>query len=155
MVDVRLASPDDLDALAALRRAWVEEQHGGPVEDPGFETDFRAWSAREGDVRVTWLAESGPTALGMVNLRVFDRMPRPGRAPSRWGYLSNFFVRAEHRGSGVGRQLLERCVRYADDNGFVRVVLSPSELSVPLYLRAGFGPATSLLLRPAPMDDRG
>ena len=150
MADVRLASPDDVDALAALRRAWVEEQHGSPVDDPDFEADFRAWFAGEGDLRITWLAESEGLPVGMVNLRIFDRMPRPGRAPSRWGYLSNFFVRADHRGRGVGSRLLEHCVRYADDHGFVRVVLSPSELSVPLYVRTGFGPATSLLLRPAP-----
>jgi len=154
MAEVRLASPGDVDALAALRRAWVEEQHGGPVDDPAFEADFRAWFAGEGDLRITWLAEAEGLALGMVNLRIFDRMPRPGRAPSRWGYLSNFFVRAEHRGRGVGGRLLEHCVRYADDHGFVRVVLSPSELSVPLYVRTGFGPATSLLLRPAPTDGR-
>ena len=149
-VGVRLASPEDSDALASLRRAWVEEQHGGPVDDPAFEGDFLSWFAREDDVRVTWLAESEGMALGMVNLRVFDRMPRPGRAPSQWGYLSNFFVRAEHRGIGIGRGLLEHCVRYADDHGFVRLVLSPSELSVPLYVRAGFGPATALLVRDLP-----
>ena len=35
-------------------------------------------------------------------------------------------------------------------NGFVRVVLSPTERSVPLYERTGFGPADALMLRTPP-----
>jgi GNAT superfamily N-acetyltransferase len=146
-VQIRRASAEDLDALAALRRAWVEEQAGGPVDDPGFESDFARWYEREHDQRVAWLAMDGDHAVGMVNMLVFTRMPRPGRPVSRWGYLSNFFVRADQRGSGLGGRLLSTCVEHADTHDFVRIVLSPSERSRSLYLRAGFGAADSLLVR--------
>ena len=43
--------------------------------------------------------------------------------------------------------MLDACTSYADSHGFVRIVLSPSERSVPLYARAGFVPATSLMVR--------
>jgi hypothetical protein len=39
---------------------------------------------------------------------------------------------------------------HADEHGFARLVLSPSERSVPFYARAGFEPATSLMVRPGP-----
>jgi GNAT superfamily N-acetyltransferase len=149
-VEVRQAGTADVDALAALRRAWVEEQSGGPVHDAGFEADFARWFAREHEQRVSWLALSHDQPIGMVNLLVFTRMPRPGRTVSQWGYLSNFFVAAAHRSSGVGSRLLSTCVEYADAHDFVRVVLSPSERSRSLYLRAGFGAADSLLVREAP-----
>ncbi len=73
-------------------------------------------------------------------------MPRPGRRPSRWGYLGNAFVLAVYRNQGIGRQLLDAVLGYAGQNGFARVVLSPSERSIPFYRRAGFGPADALML---------
>jgi len=86
----------------------------------------------------------------MMNLAIFERMPRPGRAPSRWGYLSNAFVLAAHRNQGIGGQLVAAVLSYVDQNGFARVVLSPSERSIPFYERAGFGPAYTLMLRTSP-----
>jgi hypothetical protein len=41
-------------------------------------------------------------------------------------------------------------VACADAGGFARVVLSPSQRSVPFYRRAGFGPAGALLSREHP-----
>lgn len=84
----------------------------------------------------------------MANLLVFTRMPRPGRPePSRWGYLANVFVLATHRDGGVGSRMLGAATAYADGQGFARLVLSPSQRSVPFYARAGFVPATSLMVR--------
>jgi len=149
-VQIRRASVEDLGALAALRRAWVEEQAGAPVADEAYEQAFAEWFAREHEQRVTWLAVAEGEPVGMLNLLVFTRMPRPGRPVSRWGYLSNFFVLAAHRGAGLGARLLETCVEHADAHDFVRIVLSPSERSRSLYLRAGFGAADSLLVREQP-----
>ena len=144
---IRLATTADAPALAALRRAWVEENAGAPVADDGFEETFAGWFAAERDQRVTWIAESGGAAVGMVNILVFYRMPRPGLAANRWAYLANLYVVPAHRAQGLGRELVEACTGYADEHDFVRIVLSPSEQSVPLYERAGFGPATELMVR--------
>jgi GNAT superfamily N-acetyltransferase len=74
----------------------------------------------------------------MINVTVFVRMPRPGRPERRWGYIANVFVLAAHRSTGVGSALLDAAVAHARDHGFVRLVLNPSERSIPLYRRAGF-----------------
>jgi GNAT superfamily N-acetyltransferase len=146
---IRQADDADLAAIALLRRQWTQE-HGGVIDDPGFDERLAAWFARESSRRITWLAEADGGPVGMMNLAVFERMPRPGRASSRWGYLSNAFVLAAYRDQGIGGQLLSALLGYADDKGFVRVVLSPSERSVPFYERAGFGPADALMLRTPP-----
>lgn len=146
-IQIRRVGTNDVGALAALRRAWVEEQAGGDVDDPGYEVAFAEWFDREHDQRVTWVALGGGDAIGMLNMLVFTRMPRPGRPVSQWGYLANFFVRAEHRGEGVGGRLLAACVEHADAHDYVRIVLSPSERSIPLYRRAGFSPADDLMIR--------
>ncbi|MGA9343625.1 MAG: GNAT family N-acetyltransferase [Nocardioidaceae bacterium] len=155
---IRIARPGDSAAVASLRRAWTEEQAGEPIDDDGFDGEFDSWFAREADQRVTWLAEDGDDPVGMLNMLVFTRMPRPRsaseRRPKQWGYIANFYVRADWRNAGVGRMLLDEAVEHADDHGFARIVLSPSELSVPLYARAGFVPATSLMIRHVSADDR-
>lgn len=77
---------------------------------------------------------------------VFDRMPRPGRRPGGWGYLGNAFVLATQRNQGIGRLLLDAALAFAADHRFARVVLSPSERSIPFYRRAGFRSADELLV---------
>ena len=120
------------------------------VDDPDFERRFRQWHDAESSRRVTWLAEVDGDPVGMVSLAVFERMPRPGRPAGCWGYLGNAYVRAEHRGRGIGTALLSALLDYADARRLERVVLSPSPRSVPLYRRAGFGEADMLLARVLP-----
>jgi GNAT superfamily N-acetyltransferase len=153
---IRIATAGDVRALAWLRREWIREQAGEVgdgtpgSDDPGFEQRFADWFATEALRRVTWLAEIGGQAVGMVNLAIFERMPSPGRPPSRWGYLGNAYVRAGYRDRGIGAALLAALLAHADANRLARVVLSPSPRSVPLYRRSGFGPADMLLARPLP-----
>ena len=146
---IRRAEDADVPAIVALRSEWTQEW-GGAADDPGFAERFADWFERESPRRVTWLAEADGRAVGMMNLSVFDRMPRPGQAPSSWGYLANAFVLAAYRNRGIGGKLLAALLGYADANHFARVVLSPSQRAIPLYQRAGFAPADSLLLRALP-----
>jgi GNAT superfamily N-acetyltransferase len=151
---IRRAEHADLAAIVQLRREWAQEEHGD-IADPDFDENLAAWFARESSRRIMWLAEEGGRPVGMMNLAIYERMPRPGRALSRWGYLGNVFVLAAYRNRGIGSQLVSAALNYADENEFVRVVLSPTERSIPLYERAGFGPAAALMLRtplPAPAD---
>jgi len=151
-VAIRRAVDDDVPALARLRRAWTEEQEPSGADpdfcvDPDFEARFAAWYRAESPRRVTWVAEDEGRLVGMVNLAVFTRMPRPGRPPSRWGYLGNAFILAPYRNRGIGRRLVDALLEYAAEQGFVRVVLSPSDRSVPFYQRAGFGRADMLMAK--------
>jgi GNAT superfamily N-acetyltransferase len=148
---VRVAGPADATALAALRRAWTVEQTG-PVADEGFEARFLAWHERESARRLSWVAEVSGQPVGMMNLSVFERMPRPGRATGTWGYLGNAFVLAARRNQGVGSRLLVALLAYADEHSYVRVVLSPSARSVPFYQRHGFTADHDLLVRAGARD---
>jgi GNAT superfamily N-acetyltransferase len=152
VADVTVERVDPADAaatvaLAALRRAWVEERRG-PQDDPGFEAGFEAWWADEAPQRLAWLARVEGEPVGMVNLLEFTRMPSPGAPAGRWGYLGNAFVLARHRDAGIGRLLLDALVAEARARDYVRIVLSPSARSVPFYRRAGFRDATELLVLP-------
>ena len=102
---IRRAEHADLAAIVELRREWTREEHGD-IADPDFEENLAAWFAREWSRRIIWLAEVGGRPAGMMNLAIYERMPRPGRALSRWGYLGNVFVLAAYRNRGIGSQLV-------------------------------------------------
>ena len=143
---VRPATDADVEAMAALRRAWVEED-AGPVDDPAYEPAFAEWYDREGDHRLAWIGFVDGVPVGMLNLLEYRRMPRPDRLDSRWGYISNVFVLREYRNDGLGRRLLDAALAAARERHYVRLVLSPSERAIPFYGRAGFVPADELMIR--------
>lgn len=140
---VRPAGSADVDALARLRAAWREEEATAQYVET-----FREWFERERATRRWWLAETDGLTVGIVNVKIFERMPNPGRAPSRWGYLANLYVLPPYRGGGGGGRLLDAAVQHARTEGFVRLVLAPSELALPLYHRHGFRTADELLVLP-------
>lgn len=132
-MEVRQAGADDVDSLARLRATWH-----GCEPSIAFLAAFRGWFLREQASRWWWLADDDRTAIGMVNLKLFERMPSPDRAPSRWGYLANLFVVPDRRDRGIGGALVAALVARARTEELVRVVLSPSELSVPCTHSTGF-----------------
>ena len=151
-VVIRVAGQADSGALAHLRALWS----GDSDEDPEFESRMAGWLAAEGARRTTWLAAVADRPVGMASLFEYRRMPKPGRADSRWGYVSNVFVRDDHRRRGIGSALLAAVIAAADERSYARLVVSPSRSALSLYRRGGFvvpgeaAGADALLVRPGP-----
>src|SRR5215213_10359022 len=132
MTAIRQASVADAAALAALRALFLTGDEG----DAAFAQHVATWLVEEGDRRTTWLAEREGRPIGMASLFEYRRMPKPGLAGSRWGYVSNMFVREEARDAGVGAALLEAVIAAAEQRGYARLVLSPAERAIPFFARA-------------------
>lgn len=140
---VRVADCGDVDELLRLRSVWRNVD-----TDRAFASAFRDWFRTEEPTRWWWLATDGGVGVGMVNVKLFARMPSPKAVPSRWGYLANLFVVPGSRGQGIGSELVRCALGRAREDGLARVVLSPSERSHPLYVRLGFRSADELLVHP-------
>ena len=93
------------------------------------------------DLPVTWVAvdETG-TALGAVALGPSDVEDRPELMPCVWGMV----VRADLRGRGVGRLLLQRLERFAMDRGYPAVWVATGPPAVGYYERCGWQRAEEL-----------
>lgn len=79
-VSVRLAQDADVGVIAGLRRAWNEENAGAPIQDDGFDATFSAWWEAERSSRAFFVVEVGGVAVGMANVKRYERMPFAGRA---------------------------------------------------------------------------
>jgi GNAT superfamily N-acetyltransferase len=141
----RPAIDADVATIAALRRAWTEEDAGGPIADPGYERAFAAWWATESAHRRHWVAEVAGEVVGMASVVEMRRMPQPGRPPRPWGYVHHVFVLVSHRDAGVGAALLEHLIGECRAAGYTRLVLHPRDRSWPFYERLGFRPADDLV----------
>jgi GNAT superfamily N-acetyltransferase len=149
VISVRRCSDDDVSVVADLRRAWNEENADAVVEVDGYRVAFAAWWNEERQSRTFFVVEVDAVAVGMANVKRYDRMPVAGRStPGWWGYVGNVFVLAEYRNAGVGRALMDDLIGWAFGAGAEHLRLAPSPLSVPFYDRLGFTPGSVVQLDP-------
>lgn len=149
-IAVSIVGPEALADLVALRLVWHPASNSD--EQAQLDVEFRDWFEKESGRRVFFLALDDDLPIGMVNLVLFDRMPVVGRSAGGWGYLSNMFVLERYRDRGVGQQLLAAFKTHADGLGLERIVLKPTERSIPFYGRHGFGAQNELMVRQLPQS---
>jgi predicted GNAT family N-acyltransferase len=120
-VDVRVADgEDDREAALTVRReVFIEEQ--GVSED--VEMDGKE------DEAVHFLAIADDDPVGTARLREVE----PGV-----GKVERVAVVADHRGEGVGRDLMERLEAEADDRGIDRLVMHAQTRVEAFYERLGY-----------------
>jgi GNAT superfamily N-acetyltransferase len=124
---VRLASMDDLDALASLvvRANGTYREWAGPGWDPPTLAHERSrWRERFEDA-AAWNAvgESTDKLLGCVSFT--DARVRQGRGKRipDLAHLSRMFVFPEHWGHGIGGLLLNRAVEEMRPRGYKQAQL--------------------------------
>ncbi|MCQ1946365.1 MULTISPECIES: GNAT family N-acetyltransferase [unclassified Arthrobacter] len=141
---IREGTPLDILELARLRAAWVAEAGGDGRADAGFVDEFSSWLAANPRTFFVAASDAGDALIGMLNLSIFERMPKPGKPASVWVYLANAYVLPAHRNAGVGSSLVSAAVDYARCLGAARIVTSPAGESKDFYARHGFETAEEL-----------
>ena len=147
-LSVRVASPADAAALAKLRfdlRASMHEIH---EDEAAFVERCTRWMRErlgaDGRWRC-WIAESENVQVGSVWVQLIEKIPNPIAEPERYVYLTNFYVRPEHRSKGVGAKLLSEALAWSRSQKAELVLLRPTERSKSLYARHGFSPAEDFM----------
>ena len=152
-VVIRPAEEADLPALAALR--WEFRTDGAePVEErAAFEARFREWVAvalADGSWRV-WVAqrpggERPGDVVGHLYAARIAKLPNPVEEPENHLYLSNLYVRPEHRGRGIAALLLDAALADTGGSGgdIDATILWARPGTAGLYARYGFGDSPEL-----------
>lgn len=121
-VNIRYATPDDTQTLVSVL--------GLDVPIPAAVSEEVSQDPRD---RV-WLAEcaDGSGVVGLVGLRMIQ---------THSGEIHDLWVAPEHRGRGVGVQLMEACLGYCRDHGVIKTLLHAEEnqtAAIHLFKKVGF-----------------
>ena len=136
-VTVRLVEPRDADATRAIyNREVAESTVTFDMVERSLE-EQRAWVASHRGAHAAVVAvDDDHTVLGFGSLSPYRS--RPAYAPT---VEDSVYVHREHRGQGVGRQLLEDLVERAREHGFHSVIariVGGHAASIALHDRCGF-----------------
>ncbi len=140
-IDVRLATEPDALMLARLRYDFRNEFHELTEHDEAFVERCRVWMQdrlRTGSHWKCWIAERGQAVVGNVWAQFVEKIPNPLAEPEQYVYVTNFYVRAEHRGTGVGAKLMAAVLAWTRSESVHTIILWPSKRSRDFYSRHGF-----------------
>ena len=91
-----------------------------------------------------WLAESEQTPVGNIWAQLVEKIPNPAETEC-YLYVTNFYVREQYRGKGIGTRLLSEVLTWGKTSNAHTAILWPRERSKSLYLRHGFSVADDLM----------
>jgi GNAT superfamily N-acetyltransferase len=149
-VEVRSASESDAVMLAQLRYELRSSLHEVVENDVTFIERCTTWMherLQRGSYWKCWIAEWNQMPVGSVWAQLIEKIPNPIAEPESYVYLTNFYVREQYRGKGVGAMLLSEVLAWSKSNNAHTVILWPTERSKPFYLRHGFLNAEDVILR--------
>lgn len=155
---LRPAAPGDAAALGRLGALLVAVHHGfdparfiapGPGTEQGYGRFLAAELARS-EVLVL-VAERQGEVLGYVYAQLEGNDWMSLRGPA--GVIHDLIVDPDHRGTGLGRRLLEEALRRLRERGAPRVLLSSAkqnEAAQRLFAAFGFRPTMVEMTREWP-----
>jgi len=100
---------------------------------------------RSGSSWQCWIAECDERPCGNVWAQMVEKIPNPAAETECYVYLTNFYVREEYRGQGIGTRLLSEVLTWSKAKNAHTVILWPRERSKSLYARHGFAAADDLM----------
>jgi len=147
-VSIRLATPSDALALARSRYSFRSSLGIPCEEEESFVERCCLWMqsrlGEQGSWRC-WVAEREHAIVGNLWMHLIEKIPNPVIEPEHHAYVTNFYVREEERGRGIGSKLLEAALEWAKAQDVHAVILWPTQQSRPLYERHGFAVRDDLL----------
>jgi GNAT superfamily N-acetyltransferase len=153
---IRTAGAEDVDVVCGLRFEFMAGFRGGRADefDPEFQEATRVFVRRSlaGGTLLTWLAEEARTAVGLVSVVLQEVPPRSDDIRTLEGLVVNMYVRSSHCRQGIGRLLLDACLRAAPEHGLRRLNLYATSDGRPLYAGRGFVIRDNWMVLDVPAD---
>ena len=147
-IKVRPATESDALTLARLRYEFRSLFHHVREDEATFVDRCTVWMQerlRSESLWKCWIAELQDTPVGNVWVQLVEKIPNPIEEPEYYIYLTNFYVREQHRSHGVGSMVLSEIVAWARSKNVKTVILWPTERSKPFYMRHGFATAEDVM----------
>ena len=85
-----------------------------------------------------FIAEYQEEIIAHVSLQIVTNIPIPNNLENSWAYLTNAYTKLEFRKKGIGTQLIQNALEWADNNDIHKIILWPRDASIKIYKRFGF-----------------
>jgi GNAT superfamily N-acetyltransferase len=145
---IRLATERDAAMLARFRLELRSSSRTVVENEQEFLARCELWMQERLRTRSEWqcwIAEQQAVAVGAVWAQVVEKIPNPVGEAECLVYLTNFYVREEYRGAGIGARLLVAVLEWSKSKNAEKVILWPTERSKPFYQRHGFSFAADVM----------
>ena len=141
-LSIRDARSEELDAIALMMRDAYSEYATpmGPEKWERYSRDITDLHSRL-PISELIVAEEGGRLLGAVTYYSHTNQSAKLRWPRGWAAIRLLAVAPEGRGKGIGRVLMEECLRRSRQHGSVGMGLRTTELMTVaqgMYERMGF-----------------
>lgn len=147
-IQIKVATEDDAPLLARFRYELRSSSAEMIESDEQFIERCTLWMRERlhgGSCWRCWIAESDEVPCGNIWAELVEKIPNPVVEGECYIYVTNFYVREQYRGKGIGSQLLSEVLRWAKTKNAHTAILWPRERSKSLYLRHGFSAADDLM----------
>lgn len=147
-IKIRVATESDAPVLARFRYELRSSGRETIESEEEFSERCMRWiqpRLHSGASWRCWIAECEQTPVGNIWSQLVEKIPNPAAETECYLYVTNFYVREEYRGEGIGTMLLSEALTWAKTNNAHTAILWPRERSKSLYLRHGFIAADDLM----------
>ena len=147
MVDIRIASKDDIDRMMNIRIEMLKVVNDLP-EDYEY-SDEMINESREyfltGD-QMTVLALDGEETVGCASMSFIRVMPTFDHPTGRRAHLMNVYTRDEYRRQGIARKMVKLLIDESWSEGVTEISLDATVSGRPLYESMGFTDSTECMI---------
>lgn len=147
-ITIRIASASDAIALARLRYSLRSLLDRPQENEETFVERCRQWMQERLQDRSPWkcwIAEQDRIGVGNLWAQLIEKIPNPASEPEYHIYFTNFFVREDCRGNGIGSKLFSAALTWSRRQSVHTAILWPTEQSRRFYLRHGFSGTAELM----------
>ena len=147
MIDIRIATKDDIDCLMSIRLEMLTVVNNLPEN---YEhSDEVINESRDyflnGD-QMTVLASDGDKVIGCASMSFIRIMPTFAHPTGKRAHLMNVYTRSEYRRQGIARKMVEMLIEKTWEKGATEISLDATAMGRPLYESMGFTDSTECMV---------
>ena len=142
MIEYRIATTSDIEALISLRMVFLKEVES--VYNPKYETKVRNSFFKylqeniPKESYVSWLALDNGKIIATSGLSFNSVPPSYGNHNGEEAYIMNMYTIPEYRRKGIAKILFDKTLEEATRRGVGKIRLHATEKGRSLYLKYGF-----------------
>lgn len=138
---------EDLVSEESIRKNAIRDDSVSETEE-GFVLRCSSWMQerlRADSSWKCWIAERDQMPVGHLWLQIIDKIPNPTIEREHHAYITNFYIREDARGRGIGSILMSEALEWIRTHDVDAVILWPTDRSRSLYERHGFAVRQDLM----------